>query len=99
MSPPGKERVVPVPWPHAEMYQKLVAAMLRGKDSPAVKEQAVPEPFSVSPDMVLFYRPVEGGITELLVVAAEVLQYKEVSEEVAVRAALTLPAILSTSFP
>ncbi|CAN6284722.1 unnamed protein product [Urochloa humidicola] len=102
LSPPGEERVVPVPWPRAELYKKLTAATLWGEESPAVKEVAVPESFKLSPDVVLFYLPaVDGMSTDLLVSATEVVEYKKLSEEVAARAgkALTLPTILSTSFP
>ncbi|CAL4938788.1 unnamed protein product [Urochloa decumbens] len=102
LSPPGEERVVPVPWPRAELYKKLTAATLWGEESPAVKEEAVPESFKLSPDVVLFYLPaVDGMSTDLLVSATEVVEYKKLSEEVAARAAkaLTPPTILSTSFP
>ncbi|CAN6307094.1 unnamed protein product [Urochloa humidicola] len=102
VSPPGEEHVVPVPWPRAELYKKLTAATLWGEESPAVKEEAVPESLKLSPDVVLFYLPaVDGMSTDLLVSATEVVEYKKLSEEVAARArkALTPPTILSTSFP
>ncbi|CAN6320485.1 unnamed protein product [Urochloa humidicola] len=102
VSPPGEERVVPVPWPRAEMFKKLTAAMVLGQESLAVKEKVVPASFKLSPDVVLFYQPaVDGMSTDLHFSATEVVEYKKLSEEVAARAgkALTPPTILSTSFP
>jgi hypothetical protein len=68
---PGEERFLPVPWPRAEMFQKVTDATLRGKESPMVHEQAVPESFSLSPDVVAFYRALEDGTTKLILAATE----------------------------
>jgi hypothetical protein len=70
----GLERVLPIPWPRPEMWDRLIAAVMEG--TWVVEELTSPESVTVtlSADVVMFYGPTSDGATKLLIAAREDLE-------------------------
>lgn len=92
--------IVPVPWPTAKMFQKVTETVLEEKKSQMVMEPAALESFTLSPDVVAFYRPLTDEMALVLITASEDVEYVELAEEESARPVrpLTRRSIVSTSF-
>ncbi|CAL4938535.1 unnamed protein product [Urochloa decumbens] len=102
MSPPGEQRVVPVPWPRPEMYQKLTTAKFRGEESPIAEEtEAVPDSFTLTPDVAAFYYQTKHGMTAMIIVETDTVERTELTEEVAAQAVTAFYplGVIPISFP
>lgn len=94
--------LVPVPWPTSKRFERVTAAVLEEKEPPLVIEPAAPESFTLSPDVVAFYRPATDEMALVLIAASDDVEYVKLAEKESARPVRSLTlrtrSIVSTSF-
>ncbi|BAS94600.1 Os05g0483100 [Oryza sativa Japonica Group] len=91
--------IVPAPWSRP-LSEKVIKAILKDNGETKTTTTTVPESVRLSPDLVMFYRPVEGS-TEVLVASRDYIEYLDLTKKPGCHQAVSLldqRAVLPTSF-